>query len=103
MAGCRRSLLGLVLSLAVLAAGCEHAEALRQGAQTSYYRELRQLADDISRKELAKVLESPAQESTAAVTVPAGEDEEQAQHWQAAPLVNAIHLKPPVPSEPGQP
>src|SRR5437763_14170147 len=104
MAGRRMPLSGfLALTVAAALTGCEHAEALKQGAQSSYHQELRRLAEDINRKELAKVLEPPNRDTAAAEPAPAGDDVQQAKHWHAPPLLSAIQLQPPVPLAPGQP
>src|SRR5437763_9376047 len=104
MAGRRMPLSGfLALTVAAALTGCEHAEALKQGAQSSYRQELRTLAEDINRKELAKVLEPTAKGEQATGAWEPCEDVEPANHWNAPPLLNAIHLKAPVPLERGQP
>jgi hypothetical protein len=94
MAGRRAKLIGLLL---LALTGCEQLDSLRQGVLSTYSKELRTLAEDIDRKELAKIKaddEQAAQreEDTSAKAGPV----EQAQ-WHAAPLTGAVQLRPPVP------
>ena len=85
-----------VLLAAVMCGGCQQAEPLRQGmVQSTYQSELRQIAEEASRKELAKSTDwseppDAAQDSSMnAVT--------QVNHWQTPSLLQSIHLLPPVP------
>jgi len=85
---------GLILvALALVVCGCEHVEPLRQGFNSTYHQDLRGLADDINRKEVAKAA-SPSEKS-AAVAVADPDKVKQIKHWQAPPLLQAIQLRPP--------
>jgi hypothetical protein len=95
MAGCRANLIGLML---LIATGCGHLEVLRQGAQSTYHKELKQLAADIDRKELAKITAVKEEHAAAAEESQADSGTAQrALQWHAAPLIDAVQLQPPVP------
>jgi hypothetical protein len=74
----------------VLLAGCDHLEPLRQGLHSTYNKELRQLAEETNRQELARMAEREETAAAKKEVVPAGE-------WHAAPLSSAVQLKAPVP------
>jgi hypothetical protein len=97
----RLGVLGWVLLAAGMACGgCEQVDPLRQGLQhSSYQQEMRQLADEVSRKGLAKDLDRADQ--SAAVEGTATEEVVQAAHWESPSLLNAVHLRPPVPFDSG--
>jgi hypothetical protein len=85
------------LALTVLAAAvpaCEHVETLKQGAQSTYTRELRDLGEDIRRKELARVADRAGSVETPEEPV------HQANHWHAPSLAGAVTIGPPLPAEP---
>jgi hypothetical protein len=86
----------VMLAAGLMCGGCQQTEPLRQGVvRSTYQSELRQIAEEASRKELAKSTEwseqpDAAQDSSMnAVT--------QVNHWQTPSLLQAIHLLPPVP------
>jgi hypothetical protein len=93
MAG-RRAIL---MALAVLAlAGCDHLDALRQGVLSTYSQDLRMLAEDIDRKELAKY--AAEEDSPKTATVHPTPTVQQVQ-WQAVPLTDSVRLLAPIPFE----
>ncbi len=82
------------LAVTALAAGvpaCEHVETLKQGAQSTYTRELRDLGEDIRRKELAKVTDAPPPPE------PKPDPVQQANHWHAPSLAGSVQLGTPLP------
>jgi hypothetical protein len=85
----------LALAAALVAGGCEQLAPYRQGVRTSYFKELRQLGEEINFKENAKAPNSPEQITVASHV----EDDnvEPAPQWHPLPLITAIHLKAPVP------
>jgi hypothetical protein len=92
----------VLLAAGLACGGCEHTDPLRQGiAQSSYRQELRQLGEETKRKELAKFKQEsddiPDEEVHVADTV------RQADHWEALPLLNAVHVQPPQPFDAGEP
>jgi hypothetical protein len=76
------------------AAGCEQIQPYRQGVNSTYRQELRQLAEEVSRKELAKTAAASEVDTATPEQTPA--DVTPVNHWHASPLVDAIRLKPPV-------
>jgi hypothetical protein len=94
MAGRRAKLIGfLVLALA----GCDHFDALRQGVLSTYSKELRQLGEDIDRKELVKITAKDDEVARQMEEAPAEKSGVHQAQWQAAPLTEAVQLRPPVP------
>jgi hypothetical protein len=86
----------LVLAAGLMCGGCQQTEPLRQGmVRSTYQSELREIAEEASRKELAKSTDWSEEPDIApdtsmnAVT--------QVNHWQTPSLLQAIHLLPPVP------
>ena len=86
----------LLIAWLLVAAGCERAETLRQGVLSNYTRELHQLATEINRQELAKIT-APDEGATAEGPSSESATVKQAQHWHAAPLLDDVQLRPPVP------
>jgi hypothetical protein len=103
LAGRRSYWAGLVLlAVGLASAGCQHAEPLRQGVRSTYHQELRQLAEEINRKELAKVTEATDQQATASETTEDLGGVAQTNHWHAPSLLSAVTLKAPVPLDYGE-
>jgi hypothetical protein len=93
----------LLLTTSLACGGCEQTEPLRQGVvRSSYKQELRQLAEETNRKELAKRQEETEETGSEEVS-PAADAVAWANHWQAPPLLNAIHLQAPQPLDAGLP
>ena len=86
----------VLLAVGLMCGGCQQTEPLRQGmVRSTYQSELRQIAEEASRKELAKSTDwsepaEAAQDSSANAVA-------QVNHWQTPSLLLAIHLLPPVP------
>jgi len=98
----RQSLGSLILVAAgLMGGGCEQIEPFRQGVHSTYKQELRQLAEETSRKALAKASEQADEESAAAEM--ARDEVAPANHWQSPSLLSAVHLQPPVPLDFGPP
>jgi outer membrane murein-binding lipoprotein Lpp len=98
-AGCPRTWLCLLLLAA--ACGCEQLENLRQGAGSTYNRELRQLAKDIDREQVEKIAaDQEAAQACNLNTKVESTEVTPANHWQPAPLVDQIRLRAPVPVNP---
>jgi hypothetical protein len=94
MAGRRAKLIGLLL-LAVT--GCEQFDSLRQGVFSTYSKELRTLAEDIDRKELAKIKTEDEQTAIREENPPSKAGPVAQAQWHPAPLVDAVQLAAPVP------
>src|ERR1700730_1577113 len=94
MAGRRAKLIGLVL---LALAGCDHFDALRQGVLSTYSKELRQLGEDIDRKELVKITAKNEDVDRQSEEVPPEKSGVHQAQWQAAPPSEAVQLRPPVP------
>jgi hypothetical protein len=105
MAGClnrlnRKSAWTLLVAVFILS-GCQQADPLRQGFHSTYNQELKQLAEETSRKALAKgnvhadgELEDAADARSGVV---------HANYWPTPSLLNAVHLRAPVPLDAGMP
>jgi hypothetical protein len=92
-AGCR--LLSMFALLAALmCAGCGYLDPFRQGLITTYKPELRQLAADIDRAELAKI-NRPGENSAGAEECEE-KDTQPPNSWQPASLLPAVRIQPPV-------
>jgi hypothetical protein len=101
MAGRRAKLIGLML---LALAGCDHFDALRQGVLSTYSKELRQLGEDIDRKELVKISAKDEEVTRQTEDTPAEKTGVHQIQWQAAPLSDAVQLGRPVPlSQPSNP
>jgi hypothetical protein len=87
----RRQLLkrAAILILGLACAGCEQLDCMRQGLNSTYRQELRQLAAETTRKELAKskIAEEPAESAT--------DDVRQIANWPQPSLLSAVHLDAP--------
>jgi hypothetical protein len=78
--------------------GCEHLDSLRQGVLSTYSQELRQLATDIDRAELAKIATMDQERTRSNSSTNTSAPEVQQVQWHALPLANAVHLQAPVPA-----
>jgi hypothetical protein len=92
----------LLLAAGLACGGCEQTEPLRQGVRTTYRQELRQLAEETNRKELAR-REEASEETAAEEDPPAADAVTWANHWQAPSLLNAVHLHAPQSLDAGLP
>lgn len=93
MAGSQTARYGRLVLLACLALGCTHPESLKQGAQSTYGKELRQLAEDINRKELARISEAS---DVSMATSKEGSSVTPASTWHAPSLAGTVTLQAPV-------
>src|SRR5215831_15268193 len=96
LAGClsrlnRKSAWTFVVAVCILS-GCQQTEPLRQGFHSTYNQELKQLAEETSRKALANGNARADEEPEAA-----GNAVVQANYWPMPSLLNAVHLRAPVP------
>jgi hypothetical protein len=94
-AGRPRTWLGLLVLVA--ACGCEQMETLRQGAGSTYKIELRQLAEEISRKEVANLAANKEWKQELHQDPVPDAANAAAALWHPAPLLDAVHLSRPVP------
>ena len=88
----------LIAALCLALTGCEQLDSLRQGILSTYSKELRNLATDIDRQELAKIKADDERRAAQAEDedVPPSNSVQQAQ-WQPVSLVGVVQLRPPVP------
>jgi hypothetical protein len=91
----------LCLLLLAGACGCEQLEPLRQGVGSTYNQELRDLANEIKRKDAEDIAATKdwKQQFHADAVSPADDGVITANLWHPASLANAVTLKAPVPLE----
>jgi hypothetical protein len=86
----------LVLAVALVGGGCEQLNPYRQGWQSTYNKELQELAEKVSREEPAKTT-TGREDNAPVAAAQTKEGVVQANHSDAPSLLSGIHMRPPEP------
>jgi hypothetical protein len=83
------------MAFALVPLGCQQFEDWRQGDQSEYKKELRQIAENVNRDEVAK------SERGGNLLAESKNDEVvvQTNHWHATTLTGAVRLEAPIPED----
>jgi hypothetical protein len=94
-----KSWLACAALIGLAAAGCEMFESARQGTQSTYKKELKQIAEDVNREELARAPRSEGLDAKSRQEEPGQartDDIAQANHWRSPALAGSVKLQPPI-------